>query len=112
MLSGCETSVGENLWSEGPLGIARAFQYSGVPSVIATLWRIDDRSSAMLTKAFYELLASGETVPAALRAAQLSLMRQTEYRHPYYWAAFQSLGDWSLRWEKTGAGDTNIVQLR
>jgi len=112
MLSGCETILGETNWSEGPLGIARAFQYSGVPSVVATLWRIDDRSSAILTRKFYERLAAGETVPAALRNAQLSLMDQTEYRHPYYWAAFQALGDWSLRWENTGDGDTKVVQLQ
>ncbi|MCH9693190.1 MAG: CHAT domain-containing protein [Gammaproteobacteria bacterium] len=111
VLSGCETSLGENTWSEGPVGIARAFQYSGVPSVVATLWRIDDKSSAILIETFYELLVSGETVPSALRAAQLSLMRSTDYRHPYYWAAFQSLGDWALRWENSGEQNAGIVKL-
>jgi len=112
VLSACETSLGEKTWSEGPIGIARAFQYSGVPSVVATLWRIDDRSSAILIEAFYELLVSGETVPSALRAAQLSLMRNTDYRHPYYWAAFKSLGDWSLRWGNSGERNAGIAKRK
>jgi CHAT domain-containing protein len=110
VLSGCETSLGERTWSEGPIGIARAFQYSGVSSVVSTLWRIDDKSAAILIEAFYESLVSGTTVPAALRSAQLALMQNADYRHPYYWAAFQPLGDWSLRWESPGDGDTSIVQ--
>lgn len=98
VLSGCETSLGEPTWSEGPVGIARAFQYSGVPAVVSTLWKIDDNASAILVGAFYGYLAAGESVPGALRLAQLELMQDASYRHPYYWGAFQSLGDWSLRW--------------
>lgn len=109
VLSGCETSLGEQSWSEGPIGIARAFQYSGVPNVVSTLWRIDDDASAILIEKFYKSLASGESVPAALRSAQLALMQSAEYRHPYYWAAYQSLGDWSLRWEKLKYHDAGIV---
>ena len=98
VLSGCETALGETMWSEGPIGIARAFQYAGVPNVVSTLWRIDDSASAILINSFYRNLASGESVPSALRLAQLDMTQDANYRHPYYWAAFQSLGNWSLRW--------------
>ena len=98
VLSGCETALGEAMWSEGPIGIARAFQYAGVPNVVSTLWRIDDGASAILIGYFYRYLAAGEAVPSALRLAQLDMMQDANYRHPYYWAAFQSLGDWGLRW--------------
>ena len=100
VLSGCETSMGEQLWAEGPIGIARAFQYSGVPNVVSTLWKIDDAASTQLVEAFYRSLATGQSVPAALRLAQLEMMQNAAYRHPYYWAAYQSLGNWSLRWEE------------
>ena len=98
VLSGCETALGETMWSEGPIGIARAFQYAGVPNVVSTLWRIDDNASAILIGAFYKHLATGESVPSALRLAQLDMMQDVNYRHPYYWAAFQSLGNWTQRW--------------
>ena len=107
VLSGCETALGETMWSEGPIGIARAFQYAGVPNVVSTLWRIDDSASAILVGAFYKHLGSDESVPSALRLAQLEMMQDVNYRHPYYWAAFQSLGNWTLRWtaqQKPAAG--------
>jgi len=43
---------------------------------------------------FYSQLAAGKSNAAALQAAQLKVMKQPEYAHPYYWAAFVLMGDW------------------
>jgi CHAT domain-containing protein len=70
--------------------------YAGVPRVVASLWRIDDRASAELMKFFYEaLLVKHLTPAAALRAAQIKMLQSREWRFPQYWAAFVLHGEWN-----------------
>ncbi|HMV51509.1 MAG TPA: CHAT domain-containing protein, partial [Blastocatellia bacterium] len=60
-----------------------------------SLWSVNDRSTADLMKHFYEaMLAKGQRPPAALRSAQLQLMRMKQWKSPYYWAAFGLQGEW------------------
>lgn len=96
-LSGCETGVGE-AWSSGfargedYATLASAFLYAGAGSVVATLWRIDDRGAAELATSFYRHLQ--ERSPAeALALAQRDLLRSEKYRRPYYWAGYRISGD-------------------
>ena len=70
-----------------PLG----FLYAGAPAVIASLWRVDDRSTAELMAAFYARLGRGEGKLAAFTAARRELRRTRP--EPYYWAPFILLGD-------------------
>ena len=72
------------------LSLARPFLLAGTRSVIATLWNVDDRSSARLVGEFYGRLRAGESPDAALKAARQSLIRSTVplYRHPYFWAPY------------------------
>ncbi|HYB41078.1 MAG TPA: CHAT domain-containing protein, partial [Candidatus Methylomirabilis sp.] len=71
------------------VGLQRAFLYAGTPAVVTTLWRIDDRTSYELVRAFYEHLK--ETGPvSALRQAQRDTMRA--FPHPFAWAAFGLTG--------------------
>jgi CHAT domain-containing protein len=65
--------------------------YAGTPSVISTLWRVDDRASYELMQAFYESLREGQAKGEALRQAQLAILQR--YPHPYYWAAYQLTGE-------------------
>jgi len=63
--------------------------------VVATLWQIDDRTTAELMKHFYEaMLKRGELPAAALRAAQIAVSKTKGLEAPYYWAAFTIQGEW------------------
>lgn len=94
VLSGCETGVGQDGGSEGSLSLARAFLAAGVPNVVASLWPITDVPSAPLMTAFHRRLREGDRPAAALRAAQLALLRGHEpsLRSPSVWAAFEAFG--------------------
>jgi CHAT domain-containing protein len=95
VLSACRTALGQEIKSEGLIGLTRGFLYAGAPRVVATLWEIDDRTTAEAMKRFYEgMLARGERPAAALRAAQVSMWRTKGWDAPYYWAAFTFQGEW------------------
>lgn len=93
-LSSCGSGTGQTPAGEGVLSLARAFQYAGARSVVASLWDIPDRSTALLMQRFYAGLARGLDKDEALRRAQLALLRQPETSPPFYWAAHQLIGDW------------------
>jgi CHAT domain-containing protein len=75
-------------------GLSTLVQKRGVERVVASLWRVEDRSTAVLMKSFYRRLAESPGNDArALRLAQLDLRRLTvdgrrPYEHPFYWAGF------------------------
>ncbi|UZQ54175.1 CHAT domain-containing protein [Trichothermofontia sichuanensis B231] len=92
ILSACQTASGEQ-WAA--LGLAGLAIRSGVRSVVATLWAVNDRSTADLMACFYRGLVHQQLSRAnALRQAQLSLLYGDAYEHPYYWAPFILAGDW------------------
>lgn len=91
VLSGCETAKGNK---RSALGIAGIAAQAGARSTVATLWRVDDKSTALLMKEFYKELKDGKTKTEALRLAQLSLLSNPKYSHPYYWAGFLLIGGW------------------
>jgi CHAT domain-containing protein len=75
--------------------LLRRARMSGAPRVVATLWEIDDRTTAEVMKRFYEgMLARGERPAAALTAAQVAMWRTRGWDVPYYWAAFTLQGEW------------------
>jgi CHAT domain-containing protein len=78
------------------IGLIRAFFYAGTPSLIASLWNVNKKSSQLLLRRFYEawLRDTGRGWKwKALRAAQLELLHDG-FPHPYHWAAFTLIGDW------------------
>lgn len=93
-LSACETGLGKEMGGEGLIGLTRAFQHAGARSVVASLWAISDRSTALLMRRFYERLQAGAPKDEALQAAQVALLRGDGTAHPFHWAAFQVNGDW------------------
>jgi CHAT domain-containing protein/Flp pilus assembly protein TadD len=93
-LSACQTGLGKEVAGEGLLGLTWAFQYAGARSVLASLWEVGDASTAALMRAFYAHLARGAPKAEALRAAQLELLREPATSSPFFWAAFQLVGDW------------------
>ena len=91
-LSACETAVGQEAGGEGLLSLTRAFHHAGARSVLASLWRVDDRATSGLMKRFYTSLRSGASKDEALREAQRAMANDREWAHPFYWAAFQLSG--------------------
>jgi len=92
VLSACETGWGEVLSGDDVVSLENAFIYAGSPSVLATLWKVADRSTAEMMVSFYRNLLKGMTKAQALSTAQRDLKKQ--YDHPFYWAAFTLRGDW------------------
>jgi CHAT domain-containing protein len=94
VLAACNTAAGSNSHSEGVQSLARTFLASGVPAVIATLWRVDDQDAAVLLSRFYLHLRQGLGADEALRSAQLDLMTNGpgNTRRPTCWGAFELFG--------------------
>jgi CHAT domain-containing protein len=86
VLSACQTGTGEVIPGEGVVGLAWAFLRSGASGVAASLWNVDDMSTAALMVALHRNLRQGHDVPRSLTAAQREVAR--EYPHPAYWAPF------------------------
>jgi len=94
VLSACDTGTGRLEGQEGIMNLARAFLIAGAKSVVASLWQVDDRSTATLMSFFYEHLAAGLEVREALRQAQLDFINEFgDKAQPYYWAGFEVIGD-------------------
>jgi CHAT domain-containing protein/Tfp pilus assembly protein PilF len=93
-LSACESGLGKEMAGEGLIGLTRAFQYAGARSVLASLWKVDDKATAELMTRFYGYLKAGKTKDEALRLAEIDLIRSAEFSQPKHWAAFQLSGDW------------------
>jgi CHAT domain-containing protein len=91
VLSACETQLGAQSRGDDVVGLNRAFIYAGAPSVIASLWSVNDQATAVLMAAFYRHLRAGASKAEALQRAQAETRAQ--YPHPYYWAAFVLTGD-------------------
>jgi CHAT domain-containing protein/tetratricopeptide (TPR) repeat protein len=95
VLSGCETALGKEVRGEGLMSLTRAFQFAGVPRVMASLWQVEDRTTAELMTRFYRALWRDHLpVAAALRAAQRALYGDPRYHAAHAWAAFVLQGDW------------------
>jgi CHAT domain-containing protein len=90
VLSGCETGLGRLSRGDDLVGLQRAFLYAGTPTVVTTLWKVDDRASFVLMRRFYDALASQGPAEALRRAQRASL---SESPHPFFWAAFGVAGD-------------------
>lgn len=88
VLSACQTAVGEYSL-EGVYGMHRGFKQAGVQSILATLWNVNDKSTARLMKLFYERWLSGRSMQQSLNEAVKELRK--EYPSPFYWAPFMLL---------------------
>ena len=85
-LSACETGLSKVHAGNETLGFVRAFLRAGARSLVASLWNINDRTTAELMVEFYSGLQRGGTVAASLTRAQNKLIERGE--NPYYWAPF------------------------
>ncbi|NDE34941.1 MAG: CHAT domain-containing protein [Gammaproteobacteria bacterium] len=91
-LSACHTAEGDD---RTPLGLSGMAIRAKVSSALGSLWPVDDNATAQLMPLFYqELQSNGGHTAKALRAAQMAMIKEPRYQHPYYWAAFTLVGQW------------------
>jgi CHAT domain-containing protein len=95
VLSACSTGVAApNGGEEGLSSLARGLFAARIPSVLSSLWKIDDEATAELMAVFYRgVLHDRQSPAAALRAAQIA-MSKGRFRDPYYWSGFVLQGNW------------------
>lgn len=91
VLSACQTAVGDK---RAALGLAGVAVRSGARSTLATLWAVQDQSTAKIMTEFYQQLSKGIGKAEALRNAQEYMLKQPKYEHPFYWAPFVLVGNW------------------
>jgi CHAT domain-containing protein/Tfp pilus assembly protein PilF len=94
VLSACETGVGTVQTGEGVYGLRRALVLAGAQAQLDSLWKVADTATRELIVDYYQRLLKGEGRSGALRAAQKAMMANPARQHPYYWAAFISIGNW------------------
>ena len=91
VLSACETGLGKEVKGEGLMSLTRAFMYAGTPSVVVSLWNVNDESAADLMIRFYRNLKTARMSKAeALRQAQLETINDNGF--PFFWAPFVLVG--------------------
>ena len=95
VLSACETGVGKEIEGEGVMSLGRGFMYAGIPSIVMSLWKMNDQSTSELMPLFYKNLSGGMRKDKALHQAKLAYLNNAlpEQAHPFYWSGFVSLGD-------------------
>ncbi len=91
VLSSCESGIGSLAKGEGMMALTRALLYAGAQNQIASLWKVEDKSSAALMISFYDLLLSGKPIPEALRGAKLKMIEQNV--PPVFWGAYVLTGE-------------------
>ncbi len=93
VLSACQTQLGQLSAGDDVLGLVRAFFFAGTPTLVASLWSMDDAATGFFMARFYTHLTTGQNKSAALRQAQLDLLQHKDYAAPFYWANFVMSGD-------------------
>lgn len=94
VMSACNTGQSGQRTGDELIGLARAFLYAGVNSLVVSLWAVDARATRALMEIFYRKWAGGGVSRAeALRHAQVEMIRGGKYFDPFFWAPFILIGD-------------------
>lgn len=95
VLSACETAIGDQ---RATLGLAGVAVRSGARSTMATLWSVQDESTAKFMGNLYSQLEQAKKTKInkaqALQQAQLALLNDQQYSNPHFWAPFVVVGNW------------------
>lgn len=95
ILNACETGKGALQKGEGVMSLSRAFTYAGCPSLMMSLWSIDEQPSADILDIFFNKIKKGTSKDVALQQAKLNYLEHTSTNlsHPYYWGGLVLTGN-------------------
>ncbi|MCK5028643.1 MAG: CHAT domain-containing protein [Bacteroidales bacterium] len=95
VLSSCNSGSGIMHRGEGVLSMARGFVYSGCPSIIMTLWSVEDNSGVKLMTSFYSILLKGNNKSHSLRQSKIDFIKNADQlkSHPYFWSGYVVIGN-------------------
>jgi CHAT domain-containing protein/tetratricopeptide (TPR) repeat protein len=95
VLSACETGTGKLQKGEGVMSMARGFIYAGCPSIVMTLWKVEDKSGVKIMEDFYSYLSKGKPKDVALRMAKLNHLNHSDplAAHPHFWLGYVNIGN-------------------
>jgi CHAT domain-containing protein len=98
VLSGCETGVNELKRGDELIGLTRALLYAGASSLVASLWRVEDRATAFFMRDFYSIIDAAPelSIASALREAALKTRANKEWASAFFWGPFVLIGSSSL----------------
>jgi CHAT domain-containing protein/tetratricopeptide (TPR) repeat protein len=101
VLSACSTGQGEVRTGEGVYGLQRSLTAAGARSTLLSLWKVDDAATTEFMVRFYQRLKAGEgrsealaTVQQEFRSGKVKSPSGVNWKEPFYWAAWQLVGDW------------------
>ncbi|MFT5532214.1 MAG: CHAT domain-containing protein [Burkholderiaceae bacterium] len=103
-ISACESGLGRIARGDEILGFTRSFFSAGASALIVSLWPVGDNSTAVLMQSLYRQLAAGDDAVMAMQTAQKTVLSQPRFRHPFFWAPFNLIGDWHMRIAPSAAG--------
>ena len=92
-LSACNTAIGKLTKGDDVVGLTRAFIFAGTPSILGTIWSVNDESTSKFMNYFYDNLKEMDKFES-LQLAQIKMINSENYSHPYHWAGFQLIGDY------------------
>ncbi len=94
VLSACNTGRGNLRKGEGVMSLARGFLYAGCPSIVMSMWEVEDNAGTEIMHTFYRVLKKGRSTDYALRQAKLKYLENANPRlaHPHYWLGYVSIG--------------------
>ncbi len=92
VLSACDSAASANPLEFGPSRAAEVFSLMGAKSVLGGIWKVADASTSNLMGDFYRTLVRGKSRTGALQAAQVKMISEKTYAHPFYWACFALYG--------------------
>jgi CHAT domain-containing protein len=97
VLSGCDTGFERFYQGEGIIGASRIFLAAGVPIVVASQWSVDSEATKELMIMFHQLRKTAKLSSSeALRHSQLKMIKGGKYQQPFFWAAFASIGGFTV----------------
>lgn len=110
VLSACQSNMGELSAGDELVGLTRAFFFAGTPTVISSLWPVDDAATAQLMTAFYRYWQAGMGKAEALQAAQAEV--QKSQPGPFFWAGFVLNGDPGQPGQGRVFGEISVLGIR
>ncbi|MFC2151788.1 CHAT domain-containing protein, partial [Bacteroidota bacterium] len=95
VLSSCNSGSGKMHRGEGVMSLARGFIYSGCPSIVMTLWSVEDKSGVKLMTSFYKYLLKGKSKSESLTLSKLDFINTADQlkSHPYFWSGYVVIGN-------------------